>query len=139
MRPRERREEESQARCVAGDPRAILLAHTPVAERSEAAARYDHADEAAELDTPREPTETELSEFRVSLWRANVACQLAERAVYRDGVMRYLGGHRVSAGLALEITQTESATAMPTDTEVRAAWQQGSIDRRTYIYQRYGV
>lgn len=139
MRPCERRKQESIAKCAVGDPRALLLAATAPAERSEVAARFDHKIEAAELDTPREPTQSEIDEYRIRLWRAQVACNLVENTVYRDSVSRYMGGLRTSPGMDREILQAEARTEMPTDTECVAAWNEGRKLRREYIYQRYGV
>lgn len=139
MRPLERRESERQARCLAGDPRALLLAATPPALRSEAAARYDHQIEADELETPRDPTQAELDQYRIELYRAGVAVALAENTVYRDSVARYMGGYRTSAGMDREIAQAEASVEMPTEAECRAAWQRGRELRREYIRQRYGV
>jgi len=138
MRPRERRELERQAKCAAGDPRALLLAATPPDQRSEVAARYDHQSEAAELDTPREPTTAELDQFRIDLWRANVAVALVETTVYRDIVSRYMAGQRTSAGMDREIAQAEAGTEMPGDAECRAEWQRSRKWRRDYIRARYG-
>lgn len=139
MRPRERRELERQILCTAGDPRALLLAATPPALRSEIAARYDHKIEADELDTPREPTPQEIEQYRIELWRAGVAVALAENTVYRDSVARYMGGQRTSPGMDHEIAQAEASVEMPNDTECRAAWQRGRELRREYIRSRYGV
>ncbi|MDE2098351.1 MAG: hypothetical protein KGL39_13945 [Patescibacteria group bacterium] len=139
MRPRERREQERQTRVLGGDQRAILLASTPPESRSETAARYDHGIEAQELDTPREPTQQELDYYRIELYRASVAVALAENTVYRDSVMRYLGGYRTSLGMDREIAQAETSVEMPNESECRSAWQRGREMRRIYIRQRYGV
>lgn len=139
MRPRERRELESQAKCAAGDPRALLLAATPSALRSEVAARYDHRPEAVELDTPREPTDEELDRYRIELYRAGVAVTLAENTVYRDSVARYMGGHRTSPGMDREITQAEASVEMPTDAECSFVWSESRRLRLEYIRQRYAV
>ena len=139
MRPSERRKIESREKIATGDQRAILLAATPAGERSEVAARYDHAIEAAELDRAHEPGAEELEWQRMSLWRSAVAVELAERGGYRDIVMRYMSGHMVSVGMARAIAQAETATPFPPDAEVLAAWQQGRRLRRIYIHQRYGV
>lgn len=139
MRPCERRKLESQARCASGDPRALLLAATPADKRSVVAARYDHKPEAAELGHPREPTSEELDRFRIELYRAGVAVELAEQSVYRDGVFRYLGGHRTSPGLDREIARAEASVEMPADAECRSAWQRSRELRRIYLNQRYGI
>lgn len=139
MRPRERREMEQAAKIAAGDRRAMLLANTPLAERSEVAAKYDHQEEVVDLESGREPTADELLTLRMSLWRATVAVALAERGGYRDIVLRYMGGHRVSAGMARAIQQAETETPMPEDAAVRAAWAEGRRDRRQYVRSRYGI
>src|SRR3990167_2450146 len=137
MRPRERREIELRAKCDAGDPRALLLSATPAVERSEVAARYDHAIEAANLDSKHEPTADEIEGLCIQLWRASVAVCLAETAGYRDIVSRYMGGHRVSAGMERAITDAEAATPMPDNAEVISAWRDRRRWRREYIRQRY--
>lgn len=139
MRPRERREMERRAKCAVGDPRALLLAATPPALRSEVAARSDHRPEAVELDTPREPTDEEIDQYRIQLYRAGVAVALAESTVYRDSVARYMGGHRTSSGMDREIAQAEASVEMPSDAECRAAWRRGRELRREYLRARYGV
>ena len=139
MRPRDRREMERTAKIAAGDRRAMLLANTPPAERSEVAAKYDHREEILDLESEREPTPDELSALQISLWRAQVAVALATRGGYRDIVPRYMGGLRVSAGMARTIEQTEAETPMPDDADVRAAWSEGRRDRRQYIRSRYGI
>ena len=139
MRPHDRRELEGKKKGAVGDARAILLAATPPGERSEIAARYDHSIEAAELDTDRQPTAAELEQERMSLWRSTVAVELAEHGGYRDIAMRYMGGHRTSAGMDRAIGEAEASTPFPPDAEVLAAWLEGRRSRRVYIRQRYGV
>ena len=140
MRPRDRRQMEQQTKIEAGDPRATLLAATPAGERSEAAARYDHALEAAELDNKTtQPNADELTRIGMKLWRFNVAVKLSDDSGYRGIVMRYMGGHLVSAGMARAIGQAEAATPFPSDAEILAAWHEGRRLRREYIRQRYGV
>ena len=139
MRPRERREMEQAVKIAAGDRRAALLANTPPSERSEVAARYDHREEIVDLQSGREPTADELSALQMSLWRATVAVALAERGGYRDIVPRYMGGLRVSAGMARTIEQVEAETPTPDDADVRAAWSEGRRDRRQYLRSRYGI
>ena len=139
MTHHERRAIEIKIKCDAGDRRALLLANTPPSERSETAACYDHRREAEELDQRNTPTQDELESLKISLWRAAVAITLADSAQYRDIVTRYMGGHRVSAGMARSITQAESVTPFPSTIDVLTAWTDSRRFRREYLGQRYGV
>lgn len=125
-------------KCAAGDARALLLSATAPALRSETAARYDHAIEAAELDRVAEPTQEPLDRLGIELWRASVAVLLVDTA-HHQIVERYLGGHRTSAGMDRAIVRAEAATPFPSATEILAAWHDGRRLRREYIRQRYGV
>ena len=139
MTHRERRDMERAAGVASHDPRAILLAATPPSQRSEVAAKYDHAIEERELDANSEPKTEELEYLQLQLWRGSVAIHLAENAGYRDVVSRYLGGHRTSPGMDRAVCEAEAATPMPNADEVRAAWQQDRTTRRNYLRLRYGV
>ena len=139
MTHRERRMIERTQQIAAGDPRALLLANTPPASRSEVAARYDHEREARELDSDREPTTEELEAVRMQWWRAEVASTLAEQGGYRDIASRYLSGALTSAGMERRIVEAELSTPMPTDAEIRREWHTLRAWRREYIRCRYGV
>ena len=139
MTHKEQKTARQQTARERGDPRVLLLAATPPAERSEVAARHDHAIEARELDKPAEPSADNLSRLKMELWRASVAVELAESGRYRDCAMRYLGGHLISPGMAREIGEAEARTPMPSDAEVLTEWHAGRKLRREYIRQRYGV
>ena len=139
MTHREQREAARRSQAAAGDPRALLLATTPSAERSEVAARYDHQREADTLDQYAEPTGEDLRTIQLELWRAQVAVTLAETAGYRDIAARYLGGHLTSAGMERAIVEAELATPMLSEAEALVAWQQARRLRRQYLRSRYGV
>lgn len=135
----EKRQAVHAAQCAAGDPRALLLAATAPADRSEVAARYDRAREAAELERPTDPTQGELDQLGMELWRASVAIALTEHASSSQIVPRYLGGHRTSAGMDRDIVRAEAETPFPGRQEIITAWHERRRLRREYIRQRYGV
>lgn len=133
------RQQRNTTQCAAGDPRALLLAATPPQQRSEVAARYDHAIEATELETAHAPTQEELDRFGVQLWRAAVSVTLAESSSWRGIVERYMEGLRVSEGMGRDIISAEASTPYPTAQEIREAWDRSRALRREYLSQRYGI
>lgn len=128
-----------QAAVSAGDPRAILLAATPPEQRSEVAARYDRAIEAAALDTPQEPTADEIYRIRNEIISHRVAVALDDRGVYRDGGARFLADRIGSEGFEREVSRARAEITEPTEAECVAVWHEDRQLRRRYLRQRYGV
>lgn len=144
MRPAERREQERRTALRGGDARVLFLAAVSPAERSEAAARYDHQIEADHLaGTPF--TDDELSRSRTELRQQAVIDAAIEQygdvnLGYRDGLARILSG-RIPPGSGLDrrITACRAVAAEPTEEQVVADARLQRQRRLDYLLARYGV
>ena len=123
--------------------RSDYLATIPAAERSEAAARYDHQIEARHLST--EPiTENELMESRVRLHQSRLAIAIAENAATipydpADLISRIHMSRIMSAGQERCIAELAHDMSSLTDEEIAVYARQRRQERLTYIRRRYGV
>lgn len=118
--------------------RIILLAKTPPEDRSEVAAKFDHAIELEELKTLT-PTQSDIERIREELFRADVAYKLAGLDRTGNVAERYLRGGLVSQYNSMKIGRAIATTARPSDERCLETWRLEIDGRKQYLKSRYGL